>query len=142
MADSFRVTWDITKTSADGKADEKSTYRVSPIPFDPATHKRAWRFVKLVAKAVEGGGTEMVPSKQGYEVRQLPDGFWECGCLGHSRWGRCKHVRTVKRFLGEGFEKPKEVPPTASQGGSTTTPGTPGSVVGNVACEPLPAIAV
>lgn len=60
-------------------------YQVEPLRgVHPEVARKAYRFWK------QTGGQEV------YDVRQAPEGFTECDCPGHQRWGTpCKHVKTL-----------------------------------------------
>jgi hypothetical protein len=61
---------------------EGDSYKVSVLPCDPSIGRKAFRFRKLT-----GDGAV-------YDVCFTEHGP-SCDCLGHLRWGSCKHAATL-----------------------------------------------
>lgn len=91
--DSFRVVWTIKK------GDLACDYLVTPIREPhPEVARFAWRFRKY--------DSEGKPTPEAYDVRVTPSGLVLCDCPGGTTYGRCKHARCVRVFLGMGPDRP------------------------------------
>jgi hypothetical protein len=87
-----------TKTQAERPARQRiftitfaiggTRYTVFPLrDADPSVATKAFRFLKRSP----AGQVVAV-----YDVRMAPEGFIECDCPGHARWGHCRHQETLQ----------------------------------------------
>lgn len=91
MRKRFVVGWTIIHADAAGN-ELVTSYSVTPLRADPAVARFAWRFTKLD----EDGKL----SAESYDIRVDDSGFWHCECKGFLGFNYCKHVRTLRVFLG------------------------------------------